>query len=352
MTFLDNKLEGLKAGSLDTLAQLATKGQKHIETSQNESFDIEFDSSTSKDNKRGLLKRARRKYFTTGFILKLIQAAEINEDAKLLKAYWNSYHCAKTLVGTENGKITGKYCKNRWCLVCNAIRTAQMINYYKPILDEWNDAYMVTLTVPNCKAEDLSMTIDGMQQAFVRIKNRFRQRYTRGKGSKFIGLRKLECTYNPVVDTFHPHYHLLVRGKDNGVEFLNSWLATFEGAVRDAQDIRKADENSCIEMFKYFTKVISDSKKGKYIYTDALDVIFNAVRGKRTFQTFGFSVPKIISEDSSKKEISLPEFYYVWEQTFSDWICLDTGELLTDYRPSEKFRNLIENRIVARNKQQ
>ena len=48
----------------------------------------------------------------------------------------------------EGGKLSAKYCGNRWCLVCNSIRTAKLFAAYGPTLRSWEDAHFVTLTIP------------------------------------------------------------------------------------------------------------------------------------------------------------------------------------------------------------
>lgn len=251
----------------------------------------------------------------------------------------------------ESGKVTASYCKNRWCLVCNSIRTAQLILKYKPILLGWEDKVLVTLTRgPRCRGSELKLVIEEMQFIFNQIRKTFNQRYKRGTSEKFVGLRKLECTYDPKTNTYHPHYHLILESPTIAKEFLEMWLNKHPKANRKAQDIKVADDNSVIEIFKYFTKVVSKTKDGeRAIYADAMDVIFNAVRGKRTFQNFGFKVGDV---DFSSEEIAdvVDEIFDVadWHQEVADWVVRDTGELFSGYEPGGGMTELVEQKIIAR----
>ena len=238
------------APSLDTLAQLATNDPP--------GDDFALNSCTSVGDKKTLLKRARRKYLTNGVVLGLVNACDNTDTGNSLKkSYWNSFHCTKSLVLHDDGSLTGNYCKNRWCMVCNSIRTAKLMNDYKPILDSWEEKYMVTLTIRNCVGLDLRNVIEGMMSTFIRIKKRLQKRHERATGEKMVGIRKLECTYNPVTDTYHPHFHLILNNETIARDILNAWLDSYPTqSVEEAQDIRPADDKSCMELFKYFTKVM------------------------------------------------------------------------------------------------
>ena len=328
---------------LDKLAQLATN-KPH--TCENDDFNLSSD--TSINDIQTLLKRARRKYFGTGLALALVNTSKQNENSVLTKSYWNTFHCVSKLNVMSDGKITGNYCKNRWCMVCNSIRTARMINQYQPIIDSWENKYLVTLTVPNCVSFDLENTIKGMFGTFNQIRKRIQKRNQRKKCGKLVGIRKLECTYNADRDDYHPHFHLIVLGEDMASEIVDIWLDKYRHANRKAQDIRVADSNSSKELFKYFTKVISKSGNGgNQIYADAMDVVFNAVRGRRTFQPFGFKSSVLEAENSPKREnyaVGVRE----WIQILGDWVDKDTGECLTGYVPSDGMKDLVENKIVVR----
>ncbi len=310
--------------SLDTLAQLVTDPK-----------DIGF-----------LGKRARAKTFTAPLSVKL---ASLNSDLK--KSYWNSYYCNENL-RQEGNKITGKYCKNRWCSVCNRIRTAQLIQGYKMPLLELEDKQFVTLTLPNCEAVDLEETIDFMLKTVKTIQDAIKMRHHRGKQDwQLVGIRKLECTYNHKTSTYHPHFHFLIEGQVAARELVNEWLKRVPSASSQAQDVRKANEGAEIELFKYFSKIVTKTEKGFTTFVQPLDVIFMAMRGRKVFQSIGLK--KDVSEDIEDiitEEISgIEEKFVDWKWFKHDWVDKSTGEVLTGYIPSDSMNRLIDNMIIRPN---
>lgn len=316
---------------LDTLAQMPN----------------DWKSDSCKGNlatKANLFKRARAKFITNCFVLKLVDCAK-NENDKLLKSYWNTYHCTSEL--TQDGKkITAKYCNNRWCLVCNRIRTGKLINgYFKP-LQVLQDKQFVTLTVVNIKSIELKKSIENMIKCFRTIQKKI-QYENNGKG--MIGIRKLECTYNNSKDTYHPHFHCIIEGKENSYKLRDYWLELNLGTTEAAQDVREANEHSVKELFKYFTKLLPSKKdkEQKVISVAALNNIFLAMERKRVFQSMG--VKKEVSEDVADLESII---YEDLEDEFCQWIfSMEVGDWtkkgdefkqLTNFSPNESIFKLLE----------
>ena len=170
--------------------------------------------------------RAKRKLITRKMVLALIDVANEKGEPERTKAYWNAYHCQNNLI-TSNGRMYGKYCKNRFCTICNAIRKADTINRYYPIISKWEDPYFVTLTVKACKEDKLNRWIYGMFKAFNLIHGRCKKRHQRGTGTMLIGIKSLECNFNPIKKTYNPHFHIIVPNYDVALllkkEWLNQW---------------------------------------------------------------------------------------------------------------------------------
>jgi len=266
-------------------------------------------------------------------------------DAHNPKAYANTFLCASFIVKEED-RYKSKYCKNRWCLVCNRIKTAYYIDLYTPHLNTWKEKYFVTLTAPTIKKGDLKQEIQNYLDAFVRIKDRLRK-----QGTKIKGIRKLEITYNPRKNWYHPHLHLVIEGKENAEKLRDYWLESFKNANIKAQDVQPADEKSLKELFKYFTKITADNRDEPTITLPALDAIFAAVKGRRVFQSFGFKTRtreemtdeqytfywdvlaknREIREQTSryKQEAQAKGQLYTWNQEAGNY--LQYGEPLTDY---------------------
>lgn len=294
--------------SLDTLAQLSTLKQ---------------------NGHKKLIKRQIAKSITLAQLFPLI---DLNSPLK--KSYWNTYHCNNVMI-QEGHKFESKYCNARWCTVCNRIRMAKMIKAYSIPLVQFKDMYFVTLTAPNVKGEQLKDEVNNMLKSFQRIRqNLHKQNIT------FKGIRKLECTYNPRTG-FNPHMHILLDGKEVAEKLVELWLKRNKAARRKAQDIRKADKNSLLELFKYTVKGIH---KGKF-YAKALDTIYQALHNRRTYQPFG--IRKVVEEDINgikSEDITFKGFrneIWRWSKDAKDWFN-DGGELLTEYIIEGKLCDWIE----------
>jgi len=314
-----NKSEN-KAVFLDKLAQLT-------QTPKTGTF------SDAKNDINKLKKRARSKFMTNSYTVHLA-----NLKSPLQKSYNNTiYGCSTTLLQTEK-KIATTYCNNRWCLVCNRIRTAKMINAYMPIFQEFPDKVFLTLTIPNVPGHELRATIKHMIKSFRFIQNKKLIR----KGIKSKGLRKLECTYNPIRYDYHPHFHFIVENEAQAQEILLEWLKRYPNSNKAAQDIRKCTDATVYELFKYFTKIIV---KDKNIYIKELDVIFQSMKNLRVYQSFGGikavkeEIEDIIAEEydylSTKNEA-------IWKWFECDWVDCETGETLTGYLPSEDLKKVFK----------
>jgi hypothetical protein len=313
----------LSSGSLDTLAQL---DQNPVEAGTN------------------LRRRARSMYFSKPLATALAETAK-RVGSALQQSYRNTVYCNAQLQ-QDGGKVTGRYCGNRWCITCSRIRTALAMNRYLPVLSAWRDRQLVTLTLRNVPAAELDRTLDEMLAAFTAAKRAI----TRTDALEFKALRKLEVTYNIHRDDYHPHFHVTVEGERAAAQLVARWLAHFaERADAKAQDIRSAaDDGTLRELFKYFTKLVT---KSRMMPPAALDVIFRAMRGRRVYQPVGFTLPAELPDDEGElptdagtAAISRPaeQILWTWEQGASDWIDRESGECLTGYQPSEKFRQLVE----------
>lgn len=314
-----------KGPSLDKLAQLTVGEPKTPKSAQ-----FEPSGKLSESGQKTLQKRARAKYLTNGITNKLRRL-----ESELKQSYLNTFFCASILV--QSGlKITGKYCNNRWCLICNRIRTAKLIIAYREVMERLPNKYFVTLTIPNMPADELHMAIRNMGKEMRRIQNRV----LKERGTPIVGVRKLEVTYNPNRNDFHPHYHLIVSGGQVAADLVTEWLKTWPRAKRSAQDIRPADMNATMELFKYFTKVLTDGT----VYASALDVIFTAMRGLRVFQPMGIrkDIPEDIEEIQAEIYRDLEERETQWNWIEFDWVDKATGEVLSDYTPSESLTKLLK----------
>jgi hypothetical protein len=265
---------------------------------------------------------------------------------QLSKQYDRGTHCSEYVL-RENDRYRSKYCSNRFCLVCNRIKTADLINGYGPILNDLPDLQFITLTIPNVQGADLKKHIQKMTRNFAKIKDLIRKR-----GTKITGIRKLEVTYNDVRRDFHPHFHIALSGKEAAETLVNEWLNHYPSAKRAAQDIKKADSGAIKELFKYFTKITTNNKNSTAVHITALNRIFNEIKGLRVFQPFGI---KKIRKEATQEEITRlmedraaikehkpfeepkePNAVFVWSPEIKNWV-QRTGEILVpDFVPWKK----------------
>lgn len=230
-------------------------------------------------------------------------------------------------------------------MVCNSIRTAKNIIRYAPIVSSWgDDVYFVTLTEKNCKGDCLRDRIGRMQKIFTQIKDCLRRRLRRSKSTtdRLTGIRKIECTHNSKTNEYNPHFHLILRNADHAQFIVNEWIKRNVYAQRLGQDIRKAKGDSLIELFKYMTKVVTrtDNRSIQINYR-SLDVIFKALRRKRTVQPFGFVASKG-EEEEQEVDATAVSAVYTWVNDMYDWVDESTGEVLSEYTPSEEFKKFLQ----------
>ena len=299
-----------------------------------------LDNSKEEQGKT-LQKKAKKKYLSKGIAYHLYYET----DSPLRKSYQNSMYCADVLAPNKTQtKLTTKYCKNRWCPLCSSIRIAMLINGYGPQLKELNEPYFVTLTAPPVPAELLPERIEQFGKAFRQIVHNHR---ARKMGMK--GIRKAECTVRPK-GLYHYHYHVIIDGKANAEHLVKRWLEIVPGALPQSQDLRPANEGSFIELFKYFTKLVAKDKRTgmrEIVEYKRLDIIFQALRGLRTFQPFGGLKP--VSEDIDEEELEaniLISADSIFKWIMNDWVNLETGECLTGYEPSQSLKRLIDEEEV------
>lgn len=302
-------------------------------------------------------KRAKSKYITNGFILDMV---DLNSPLK--DSYWNTFHCVeKLLYSHDANKLTGKYCKNRWCLVCNRIRTGKLMNTYFNEFLKYNDLYFVTLTIRNVSEERLPAALKHMQESWDKVRFHFKN-----QNIEFDGIRKNECTYSFKEDTFHPHFHVVIQGKKQARLLIDKWLDIYNlgpamvvnslpqnlpfYAFNVSQDIRKCNDKTLKELFKYFTKIVKRDKtvpKNEYpIFIKPLDKMNQAYYKSKVFNPFGKFRKIKFDEDIEEiqAEILQTKFdgnIWEWVQDESDWIS-EYGEYLTANNYHENIKVIIK----------
>lgn len=294
---------------------------------------------------KNLQKRARSKFVTN-----LIASPLSKLSSPLEKSYKLSERCSQEITETS-GKLTSLYCGCRWCLVCARMRTARLLQGYMPAIEAMGDKYFVTLSRPNVVAADLEREI----HLYIRTAQLIQRHLREKRKLDYSSLRKIECTYNEVANTYHPHFHIIFDDFQAADLFLGEWLQRMPTAQLDkGNQLLPCDNKTALELFKYFTKVVSKTKstaKLGAVATDyrihlaALDTMFVAMRGVRTFQPCG--VIKAVSEEIETEQTleSGRDEVNFWKWLNHDWVNLDTERALSGYVPAAGIQD-ISNHIV------
>lgn len=206
----------LREGCVHTLAQSGTKKAERRGITVIGKGSEMLDSEISK-------KKAKQKTIAQTLSISLVDVAKQKNKPYLAKQAWNTYHCLSNIV-FEGGKLYGRYCKNRFCPTCSNIRKAQEIEKYKPIIENWDEPYFVTLTVKACAKNKLNATIKAMFKAFRNIQDIQKKREARNGDFHLMGIRSLECNFNPVKSSYNPHFHLIVPNRKTAEFLIESWL--------------------------------------------------------------------------------------------------------------------------------
>lgn len=301
---------------------------------------------------QNLDKRASRKAVTKALIKPLLAL-----NSTLQAQYERTDRCADGLYLKEHTvskeqKLFTNYCGKRWCSVCSAIKTGELIKGYFHAIEAMQEPMFLTLTVVSVEASELKPTIKAMQKTFRQITNVMRMRNT-----PLHGIRKVESNVNVQAQTFNPHFHLIIDGEAEAQTVRQQWIDRNEGVEAEAQKLITADEGSLNELFKYVQKSIV----GKRFHAREQDAINRAFLNVRAFQPFG-NVRKasttsdidvndehtVLDEGSTLQgEYRTIERFW-WKQEIFNWVSY-TGEILYDANISSKARKAV-NYIEASNR--
>lgn len=108
-----------------------------------------------------------------------------------------------------------------------------------------------------------------MYSVFKTIVDKHYKRAQRGKGDKLIGIRSLECTFNPINRDYHPHFHLIVANQQMAITIMQDWLYAWgvHEASGSGQHKRPANDinYTLIETIKYSAKIFTEPDPQKNV---------------------------------------------------------------------------------------
>lgn len=186
------------------------------------------------------------------------------------------------------------FCKNKLCPICNWRRSMKYQVQISQVVEEAmlrnakGRFLFLTLTVENIPAEELNDEMSRLTEAFRRL-----MMYKKVKKNLIGFLRSTEVTRNDLMDSYHPHIHVLLfvqstyfKNSDNYIsqeEWTELWQKSAKLAYRPIVDVRAikpknektSDIRSAIlETAKYPAKpikfdeteikVVDDLQKGLY----------------------------------------------------------------------------------------
>jgi hypothetical protein len=205
-------------------------------------------------------------------------------NSPLRESYSKTLECGSVLM--QNGDTFSFWkCKKKWCSTCSNIRTADLINGFKHLLEDFKAPHLVVLTMKNCKGRELESRYKKMVHA-IKLANR---NIKKTHGTQIHGIRTWESTYNTKEDEYHPHFNVIVDGKEIA-ELLRSYWMNYWNRIKPGYSSIKGQSiepisspNGLLEVFKYVTKLsVSHDEEVK-----AQDWIFQCTKGKRLAQPFG-----------------------------------------------------------------
>jgi hypothetical protein len=338
-------------GQLNTLAQTATPQQAITAP-----YAVVYGKGTDLSNGEALYNRAKKKAITQRVIKALVDVAKEKGEREWVKRYWNTWHC-QNRVQTANGKLFGKYCKNRICTVCCGIRKAEIIHKYYDTVSQWESPHLVTITVKSVSAGLLKSRMKEMLKAFQKIVKKYSKWYSRGKSIKLIGIKSLECNFNPFTKKYNPHFHIIVPNRATGNLIIQEWRKYWGGklANSDAQNNKEISniEGALREVIKYsskiFTKPTSEEEKKQNIpptiYVSALHNILVAMKGLRIFDRFGFDLPKDTDKKQRKASIVFEVEDWDFDPTQMDWVNARSSKNLAGFTIGIELKEILSQRI-------
>lgn len=143
-------------------------------------------------------------------------------DAYTILGFWNKAYRVRdcgTLLDfginyedhTDTKLLKANFCKDRFCPQCANRKSKKVYGQISKIMDQIEKNYsfiFLTLTVKNCRPEDLLETVQMMEKGWRNLTNR-----KKGRDFQKIALgifRTLEITIQKDNGYYHPHFHLII----------------------------------------------------------------------------------------------------------------------------------------------
>lgn len=163
-------------------------------------------------------KTSEERSFNTWYHLK----SNIGNQHKWMRMY----HCRNKIEKKFDYKtlqevyITGPSCKSKLCSNCSRIKGLTAVTKYQKSVEKMIDPVMVVLHGTSPKIGQLKDRIDSMYKDWRSIM----KARTQSKLENYNGVCSLEVTTNEEIQTYHPHYHIIIE-KHQVKELMNDWIS-------------------------------------------------------------------------------------------------------------------------------
>lgn len=303
-------------------------------------------------------KRAEAKAIDTAVSRKLWRYVKDLSDKSPLHAntlqpwvarYSASSFCSHS-VKQEGDHIQGGIrCKSKWCRLCSRVKAGSNWAKYGRQLSELPELHFVTLTTgPRATAAELGPRVDEMYRVFRKV-----YRKLKDTGLPLAGFRSFETTHEDENDTYHPHFHILISGKEQAVGLLKLWNKAYgdriSKAAQECRVVLSSDREKVVqEIFKYTHKTVTNKEVKS---PHALHHINVVTFGRQMFVPFGIKAAKqaVQAEDEDmdtettnvEKADWLPfrEAVYHWDDQAMNWLTSD-GHQLVNWNKTKAHRIL------------
>jgi len=241
------------------------------------------------------------------------------------------------------------FCRERLCPMCQWRRSLKIICQVGKVMDRAQEDYkdlvpiFLTLTVRNCKGDNLGGELDAMFKGWhLLFRRRKLKRFAKG------WFRALEVTYNEDADTYHPHLHAIVMvdksyfsGSDymKTEEWVQMWGESLRADYRPVCYLRKirsgkGKRKAVAEVAKYTLKDASIFGGEEAKVDKLVSVLGSALKGRRLY-AFG-GLLKDLAKQMCLEGLEEGDFIHGDEQ-----VRFDLAELIEKYSWSFGLSNYL-----------
>ena len=263
-------------------------------------------------------------------------------------ASWLSYK--KTVDGLKLDRAN--FCRVRLCPICQWRRSLKVFGQTCKIVQaferESQHSYaLLTLTLKNCRGEELKSSIDLLMTAWNRLTR------TAAWNKVVLGyVRGMEVTHNvdytsPNFDTYHPHFHVLIALRKSyftSRDYIrqSEWSALWKRCLRieyvPIVDIRKCKSDragAIAEVTKYTTKSSDYLIPDDWDLTSDAVIILDRALDHRRFVAFGGALAELhkklnlddpdegdlihVDDENNVDVDAAAEFLFVWHCGFKQY---------------------------------